>query len=166
MQAVVAESPVSKKPSIAPEDIHRIALPGGEEKKKKTFNKKMSSCTREEFFAQSAECKRQRTQKLKEKHPELIPVIVLPSATQPRATLKVQKFLVGPHLTFGQFVASLRMQCKLREQDALFFFVQNTVPCNTMLLAQLHQQHNDNGFLVFEYAEEATFGGFLDGDGF
>jgi GABA(A) receptor-associated protein len=98
--------------------------------------------------------------KLREKYPDRIPVIC---ETDPNNSnivhLKKTKYLVPGDLTVGQFVYVLRKQMTLRQEEAVFLLINNTLLPTAALMCQIYNQHKDeDGFLYAYLSKESTFG--------
>nr|KAF6368498.1 GABA type A receptor associated protein like 1 [Myotis myotis] len=74
------------------------------------------------------EYRKKEGEKIRKKYPDRVPVIVekAPKARVP--DLDKRKYLVPSDLTVGQFYFLIRKRIHLRPEDALFFFVNNTIP--------------------------------------
>ena len=94
-----------------------------------------------------------------DKYPNRIPVIVekMPSSDIPDIDKK--KYLVPSDLTFGQFMYVIRKRIKLAPEQAIFMFINNTLPSTTALMSQIYQQHKDkDNFLYLTYSGDNVFG--------
>ena len=111
-------------------------------KKSKTFNERC-----------------QESAKILEKHPDRIPILV---EKDPKCDLKnidKNKFLVPADMSLSQFIYVIRKRVDLDSSQALFFFINNTVPNNTIGMSTLYNTHKDkDGFLYITYNSENTFG--------
>lgn len=59
----------------------------------------------------------------------------------------------------GQFVYVIRKRIKLPADQAIFIFVNNTLPPAAALMSQIYKEHADpDGFLYVTYSGESTFG--------
>ena len=65
--------------------------------------------------------------KIKEKHPERIPIIVTKSKNCKLKEMDKYKFLAPYDLTLGQFLIVIRKRIELDTSEALFVFVNNTL---------------------------------------
>ena len=98
--------------------------------------------------------------RIQSKYAERIPIIV---ETNPRSKdlpkLSKNKFLVPRSITFGQFMYIIRSRMKLKQEQALFIFVNNILPTNSQTVQEIYQQHKDeDGFLYCLITAENTFG--------
>ena len=99
--------------------------------------------------------------KLRNKHPDRIPVIV-DRARKDDPQLDKHKYLVPSDLTMGQFIMIIRKRLKeqLPPEKALFWFSdQNTMVPLSFLMSQIYKQYaGESQFLVLRYSTETTFG--------
>lgn len=94
------------------------------------------------------------------KYPERIPVIVEKQETSDVVDLDKNKYLVPWDLTVGQFVYVIRKRMKLPPEKAIFIFVNNQIPMQSLRMSNIYEEQKDNdGFLYIKYAGENTFGG-------
>ena len=70
-----------------------------------------------------------------------------------------KKYLVPSDLTVGQFMFVIRKRLKLPPEQAIFLFVNGTIPPTAALMNQIYDEHRDvDGFLYITYSGENTFG--------
>lgn len=94
------------------------------------------------------------------KYPDRYPVIVQKTeGNSSLPELKSKKFLVPKSVTVGQFVYCIRKRIKLTPEQALFIFINNTLPPTGSLMSEVYQAHKDqDGFLYAYISGESTFG--------
>ena len=98
--------------------------------------------------------------RIRNKYEDRIPIIVERAEGSDIATVDKSKYLCPHDLTVGQFQFVIRKRLKLPSDQAIFLFVNNTLPPASCLLSQLYKEHADeDGFLYFRYSGESTFGG-------
>jgi len=95
---------------------------------------------------------------IREKYPTYIPIVV-----RARGDIKLQKnkFLVGGEITLGQFLMILRRKIGvLKQSDAVFLFVNNSLPPSSMYLSSIYanQKDIDTNMLFITVSKENTFG--------
>ncbi|CAK9298980.1 unnamed protein product [Gordionus sp. m RMFG-2023] len=98
-------------------------------------------------------------EKIRKKYPDRVPVIVerAPKARIPE--LDKKKYLVPGELTVGQFYFLIRKRIQLRPEDALFFFVNDSIPPTSATMAKLYQEHHEeDSFLYIAYSDESVYG--------
>lgn len=97
---------------------------------------------------------------IKYKYPNKIPVICEkhPSCKTIKQIEK-KKYLVATNYTCGQFIYIIRSQLQLSSEQAIFLFVNDSIPSTSQTMNQLYQLYKDeDGFLYITYSSENTFG--------
>tara|TARA_B110000211_G_C13977063_1_gene507656 strand:- start:220 stop:600 length:381 start_codon:yes stop_codon:yes gene_type:complete len=107
----------------------------------------------------SLETRKYEGQRVKDKFPDRIPIIV----EQERDTLKVlldkRKYLVPLDMTVGQFMYVIRKRLKLEPQKALYMFFNGGLSPVSAKLETLYNEHKDTDhFLYCVIGAEKTFG--------
>lgn len=70
------------------------------------------------------------------------------------------KLRVCVDITVGKFVYEIRKHMKLNPEQAIFLFVNDTLPPTAALMSQIYEKNKDeDGFLYVTYSGENTFGG-------
>lgn len=106
------------------------------------------------------ERRRSEGEKIRRKYPDRVPVIVEKSPKAKIGDLDKKKYLVPSDLTVGQFYFLIRKRIHLRAEDALFFFVNNTIPPTSATMGQLYQEHHEEDFFLYvAYSDESVYGG-------
>ena len=97
--------------------------------------------------------------RVKRKYPNRIPVIVERAENcNEIAKIDKTKYLVPGDLTVGQFIYVIRKRIKLNSEQALFVFVNETMPTISENLSIVYRNHEDeDGFLYITYSGENTF---------
>eukprot|EP00088_Acartia_fossae_P064479 TRINITY_DN79333_c0_g1_i1.p2 TRINITY_DN79333_c0_g1~~TRINITY_DN79333_c0_g1_i1.p2 ORF type:complete len:124 (-),score=37.26 TRINITY_DN79333_c0_g1_i1:28-399(-) len=109
--------------------------------------------------AHSLEYRKAEADKVRERHPDRLPVICEKVDGSVIADLDKNKFLVPSDLTVGQFVLVVRKRVMLEPEKAIFLFIGDSVPPNGAHMADLYAKHKDeDGFLYVKYSGENTFG--------
>lgn len=113
------------------------------------------SAFKEKFCIQE---RMEQSKSVLERYPNRIPVIVecndklLPSIDK-------SKYLVPRDITVGQFCYVLRKRIKLTPDQAIFLFINNTLPPTASTLEEQYNLHKEeDGFLYMTYRSESTFG--------
>ncbi|KAL9347014.1 hypothetical protein Peur_061867 [Populus x canadensis] len=97
--------------------------------------------------------------RIREKHPDRVPVIVEKAGRSDVPDIDKKKYLVPVDLTMGQFVYVVRKRIKLSPEKAIFVFVKNTLPPTARLMSVLYEENKDeDGFLYITYSGENAFG--------
>lgn len=113
----------------------------------KTFKQKFS------FEKRQAECNR-----IRKKYRCRIPVIV-EEASNTNLSLDKHKYLVPQDLTMGQFMFVIRKRLSLPPENAMYMFIDNTIPPQSELLHVLYDKYKEKcGFLYCVVSQESTFG--------
>lgn len=105
----------------------------------------------------SLEKRHTESQRIIEKYHDRIPCIV--ESNNNNLILDKNKFLVPNDITVGQFIYVLRKRVHIKPEEALFLFVNNTIPPSSRMLNELYTEHKDeDNFLYFTLSSENTFG--------
>ena len=117
----------------------------------------MSSVFQKKF---SFDKRKQEANRILEKFPDKIPVIVEQGKSDKLTKIDKSKFLVPQDITVGQFMTIIRKRIQLQEHEALFLFVKNnTLPANSTTIVNVYEQNkSDDGFLYMTYCGENVFG--------
>ena len=100
-------------------------------------------------------------EKILVKYPDRIPIIVEKHKTSNLSDLDRKNFLVSKNATIGQFLYILRQRIKLNQKQALFIFINGTIPPTSMPISQLYHEYKDSSdVLRVTYTDEDTFGTF------
>ena len=106
------------------------------------------------------EQRQQESARIREKYPERVPVIC-EKADRSQSVIDIdkKKYLVPSDLTVGQFMFVIRKRLKLPPEQAIFLFVNGTIPPTGALMSQVYEDYRDqDGFLYINYAGENIFG--------
>jgi GABA(A) receptor-associated protein len=105
------------------------------------------------------EKRKMEVDRIRDKYPTKIPIIVEKNKKSSVPDLDKGKFLVPADLTVGQFLHIVRKRIKLSSEQALYIFINNTIPPTSAPLTSLYEHHKDeDGFLYITYSGENTFG--------
>ena len=97
--------------------------------------------------------------KVTESHPNKVPVIVERAPSSAVPNIDKNKYLVPGDLTVAQFLALIRKRSKLSNDQALFIYVNGTLPATSALFSTIYGEHRDeDGFLYVVYTGESSFG--------
>uniref|UniRef100_A0A7S1W603 Autophagy-related protein n=2 Tax=Neobodo designis TaxID=312471 RepID=A0A7S1W603_NEODS len=109
--------------------------------------------------AHSIEYRKAEADKVRDRHPDRLPVICERVEGSSIQDLDKNKFLVPSDLTVGQFVLVVRKRVLLEPEKAIFLFIGDSVPPNGAHMSDLYAKHKDeDGFLYVKYSGENTFG--------
>ena len=100
-------------------------------------------------------------ERIRSKHPDKIPIFITKSlyAKDSLPEMRKRKFLVPVDYTMGQFLLTIRKWLLLKPDQAIFIFIDNTLPMVGSTVGELYIKHKgDDGVLRLTYASENTFG--------
>ena len=100
------------------------------------------------------------SERIRNKFPDKVPIIVEKSDHSFLPELKKRKYLMPNDVELGQFIYLLRKNIQLDSSQAIFLFVNNsTIPTTSEKLGNIYEKYHDkDGFLYITYAAENTFG--------
>lgn len=106
------------------------------------------------------EQRQQEYKNIREHYPDRIPVII--DIEGGGLYLKRRKYLVERDMLFANFAHVIRQRLCVSPNESLFFFYENTIPCQSHTLGQIFNEHgvSCDGFFVLTVAKENTFGSF------
>jgi GABA(A) receptor-associated protein len=102
--------------------------------------------------------------RLREKHPDRVPVICGRSPYSELPEIRKSKFLVPGSMLCGEFKYIVHKQVaeamggSLRSAQTIYIFVNGVVPKTSAPMSQLYAQAGNDGFLQVRYAAENTLG--------
>ena len=103
--------------------------------------------------------RRGESERVIQKYPDRCPIIVdrLDGSIAP--ILKKNKYLVPRDLTIGQLVYLLKKYLKVKQGQAIFLFIKETLPASSSLIGDVFEKKKDvDGFLYVVYSMENAFG--------
>lgn len=95
------------------------------------------------------------------KYPDKLPIICEVGNIDKKSDLELNKnkFLVPKNITLGQFSYIIKQRTNLKSEEAIYIFVNNTLPPNSMLMSNIYSIYKDNdNFLYLTIFKEQTFG--------
>lgn len=99
------------------------------------------------------------SQKIMEKYPDKIPVIVTKFKNTDLPEINKSKFIVPKDMNFTNFVYIIRKHIKISSEKAIFITINNKLcPSNSTIGEIYENMKNDDGFLYMQYSSENTFG--------
>ncbi|KAL6140134.1 hypothetical protein ACLB2K_058435 [Fragaria x ananassa] len=97
--------------------------------------------------------------RIREQHPDRVPVIVEKAEKSDVPDIEKNKYLVPADITVGQLVFVIRKKIKLDADQAIFIFVKDILPPTAALMSSIYEENKDeDGFLYMTYSGESTFG--------
>jgi len=97
--------------------------------------------------------------RIKKKYPDRIPVIVEKAQQSDIPDIDKHKFLVPKDLTVSQFIYVIRKRVKIKAEEAIFLFINNSLPASSELMSTVYENNKDEDqFLYTKFSGESTFG--------
>jgi len=97
--------------------------------------------------------------RIKKKYPDRIPVIVEKYQHCNIPDIDKHKYLVPKDLTVSQFIYVIRKRVKIEAEEAIFLFINNSLPASSELMSTIYENNKDEDqFLYCLYQNESTFG--------
>ena len=108
----------------------------------------------------SFEDRTKESEKIINKYPDRIPIIVTKNKSCILNDIPKCKFLVPKDLTMAQFTVIVRKRISLTDKETLFLFINDqTLATGSESVSNLYDQHKDeDGFLYISYCNENVFG--------
>jgi GABA(A) receptor-associated protein len=107
----------------------------------------------------SLEERKEESKQILEKYSDRIPIIITIGPKSAIKPMKKNKFLAPKNISLGQFAATIRTRINLKPSEALFLFINDTLPAMNDTIIRLYDMHkNIDGFLYVNITEESTFG--------
>lgn len=104
--------------------------------------------------------RKEDSKKVLEKYKDRVPVIVQ-RAHRCKEVPEIEKikYIVPLDITIGQFIYVIRKRIKLDASQALFVFINGTIPNISDIISTIYEKDKeDDGFLYIYYSGENTFG--------
>jgi len=118
----------------------------------------MASDFETSFSSQPFEKRLEECVRIRKKYPDRIPIIIQRGSTKIQ-DLDKHKYLVPAAMSVGEFFITIRKRLLLKSDQAIYIFINNTLPKQTDLLSAVYKDHKDkDGFLYMKYDIESTFG--------
>ena len=97
---------------------------------------------------------------IRRKYPDRIPIFVSKDPTSNVPMISKTKFLTPPDISVGQFIYIIRKWIKLRPEETLFVFINQSMPATGLLMKEVYDMHkSEDEVLRFVYSTDNTFGG-------
>ena len=105
------------------------------------------------------ETRKSESNKILNKYPSRIPVIVNKSEDCILDDIDKKKYLVPKDLKMSQFLYVIRKRIQLKPSESIFLMTNNQLcPSNTDIIHIYEKFANKDGFLYIQYTSENTFG--------
>ena len=99
------------------------------------------------------------SEKILEKYPNRIPIIVNRKKDSNIADIGKSKLLVQKDMAMNQFIYVIRKRLKFKPSEAIFVTINNEMCTSSEILSDIYDRHkNHDGFLYVTYSSENTFG--------
>ena len=123
------------------------------------FISKMDTSTNSFKTKYSLESRKSESERIMERYPDRIPIIVEKSKNSDIKEIDKKKYLVPRDLTVGQFIYVIRKRIELSSEKAIYIFINNSLPPTANIISNIYNNHKDeDGFLYATYSSESTFG--------
>lgn len=100
-------------------------------------------------------------ERLLSKHPHSVPVYIskAPQSRNDVPDIRKNKYLIPYDYSIANVMFLIRKSIQIRQEQAIFLFIDNQIPSQTMLLQQAYEKYKSpDGLLRITYALENTFG--------
>lgn len=124
-------------------------------------NKPKPSKTKYEFkMLHSFEKRQKEASRIREKYPDIIPIVLEKSDSSDIIDVDKHKYLVPEDMTIGQFMYSVRKNMKIESSQSIFFFINNiTIPRMEDTFGDIYENNKDkDNYLYITFSSENTFG--------
>lgn len=104
--------------------------------------------------------RKEEAQRILEKHPNKIPIIVEKADNSDGLEIDKTKWLISEEITVGQLLLTIRRRIKLDPSETIFIYVNNTyIPSNQETIGQLYNKHKEADlYLYITYSKEVAYG--------
>lgn len=105
------------------------------------------------------EQRQKESKKMMDAHPDRIPIVLELANKSTLPPLDKKKFLVPKGFTIGQFMMVVRKRIKVKSEEAIFLFINNSLPSASSLVSEIYEKEKDeDDFLYIQINSESTFG--------
>lgn len=93
---------------------------------------------------------------IKEKYPTYVPILIRSN----KLKFTQYKYLVNEEVTISQFMIIIKKKVELKPYEAVYLFINNTIPQGSILLKSLYNNNKDldTDMLIITVCKENTFG--------
>jgi|UniRef100_A0A6C0AN53 hypothetical protein len=112
--------------------------------------------SKSEFNLNEKRIVKKEVELIKEKYPKYIPILI--RSTKIKFTQ--HKYLVNEEVTVSQFMTIIKKKILLKAYEAIYLFINNTIPQGSSQLNSLYRLHKDSetDMLIITVCKENTFG--------
>ena len=103
---------------------------------------------------------KERIKQLLKLNPDRVPVYIESGDDKFENKLKKNRYLVPKDLTMGQFMYVIRKQLKLKPEEAIYIFCNNSILPTSALLSEIYSDYKDKhtDVVIMKYYKETVFG--------
>lgn len=123
------------------------------------INKKpLIDFSKSEFKPSEKRIIKKEVELIKEKYPKYIPILI--RSKNNKIKLTKYKHLVNEEVTVSQFMTIIKKKISLKSYEAIYLFINNTIPQGSCSLNSLYKSHKDmeTDMLIITVCKENTFG--------
>ena len=107
----------------------------------------------------SLEKRKIEADRILEKYPNRIPIIVQKDPNCKLPDIDKYKYLVPADLTMAQLMYVIRKRIKLKPEESIYVFINKKIISSHSNVSQIYEKNkSDDGFLYLIYTAENTFG--------
>lgn len=111
------------------------------------------------FSSKTYEEKKQESERIREKYPDRLPIIVKKDKNCILQDIDKEKYLVPKDMSLSQFMFVIRKRIHLDPATALFILINGNLINGTKIMDNIFNEHKqEDGFLYVTYTSENTFG--------
>lgn len=130
----------------------KTEIDNGSNKKKKS----VVDFSKTEFNQDEKLIIKKEVELIKEKYPHHIPILIRSN----KINFTQYKYLVNEEVTISEFMMILKKKIKLNSYEAIYLFINNSIPKGSSQLNNLYNSHKDleTNMLIINVCKENTFG--------
>ena len=107
----------------------------------------------------SLEKRKIEADRILEKYPNRIPIIVQKNPGCKLPDIDKYKYLVPMDLTMCQLMFVIRKRIKLKPEESIYVFIDKKIMSGNTIVSTIYENHkSEDGFLYLVYTAESTFG--------
>ena len=111
------------------------------------------------FSSKTYEEKKQESERIREKYPDRLPIIVKKDKNCILQDIDKEKYLVPKDMSLSQFMFVIRKRIHLDPATALFILINGNLINGTKIMSDIFTEYKqEDGFLYVVYTGENTFG--------
>ena len=107
----------------------------------------------------SLEKRKIEAERILEKYPNRIPIIVQKDPNCKLPDIDKYKYLVPMDLTMSQLMFVIRRRIKLKPEESIYIFINKKIMAGNTIVSTIYEKDkSEDGFLYLIYTAENTFG--------